>query len=122
MKTIKRLFVIAIALTVTTFAKAQNYNYKLDGPNTATKTFKVSGVCVMCEHRIENSLKKSAGIWSANWDENSETLQVKYNKTKINPDKIQQLVAAVGHDTEKFKAQDDVYAKLPDCCHYSRKK
>jgi hypothetical protein len=31
-------------------------------------------------------------------------------------------LASVGHDTEKYKASDDVYAKLPDCCHYERAK
>ena len=121
MKTIKRLFVIAIALTITSFAKAQNYNYKLDGPNTATQTFKVNGVCEMCKHRIENSLKKANGIWLADWNEDSKTLLVKYNRIKINPDKIQSIVANVGHDTEKYKASNDVYANLPDCCHYVRR-
>ena len=121
MKTIKRLFVIAIAVAITSSAKAQVYNYKLDGPFTTTQSFKVSGVCVMCKHRIENALKKTDGIWSADWNEDSKTLMVSYNRTKTNPDKIQQVIAAIGHDTEKFKASDNVYAALPDCCHYSRK-
>jgi len=121
MKTIKRLFVIAIALTFTVFAKAQAYNYKLDGPVTAIKTFKVNGVCDMCKHRIENAVKKLPGIWSADWDVDSKTLMVKYNRSKINPNKIQQQIADAGHDTEKFKTADNVYAELPDCCHYQRK-
>ena len=118
MKTIKRLFVIAIALAITSLAKAQNYNYKLDGPFTAATTFKVSGVCEMCEQRIENSLKNLPGVWSSSWDINSQTLLVKYDKIKISPDKIERRTAEVGHDTEKFKASDAVYARLPDCCHY----
>ncbi|HEY2721592.1 MAG TPA: heavy metal-associated domain-containing protein [Chitinophagaceae bacterium] len=122
MKTTKRLFVVAIALAITSFAEAQNYNYKLDGPNTASSTFKVNGVCEMRKHRIENALKKKQGIWSADWNEDSKTILVKYDRTKINPDKIQQLVAAVGHDTEKIEAPDNIYASLPECCHYTRKK
>lgn len=31
-------------------------------------------------------------------------------------------IAAVGHDTEKFEADDKVYEKLPGCCLYERKK
>ena len=31
-------------------------------------------------------------------------------------------IAAVGHDTEKYLADDKVYEKLPGCCHYERKK
>ena len=121
MKTIKALFVIAFVLSITTIAKAQNYNYKLDGPFTATKTFKVNGTCEMCEHRIENSIKNLSGVWSSHWDINSHTLKVTYDKLKLNPEKIEQSLLAAGHDTEKFKAQDDVYIKLPDCCHYVRK-
>lgn len=122
MKTLKRLFVLAIALTFTVFANAQkNYNYKLDGPSTAIKTFEVNGVCVMCKQRIESTVNKLPGIWSADWDVNSQTLMVKYNRAKIKPEKIEQQTALAGHDTEKFKAADDVYAALPDCCHYQRK-
>jgi len=121
MKTIKGLLVIAIALTITSFANAQNYNYKLDGPFTTTKTFKVNGLCVMCKARIEKAVRNVPGVWTADWDVDSKTLLVKYNRVKVDPDKIQKLVAAVGHDTEKFKATDNVYAQLPDCCHYPRK-
>ena len=119
MKTIKAFFVIAFVFAITSVAKAQNY--KLDGPFMATKAIKVNGVCYMCKHRIESALKKTPGIWSANWNIESKTLLVQYSRTKINPDKIQQLVAAVGHDTEKVKASDVVYNALPDCCHYPRK-
>jgi mercuric ion binding protein len=118
MKTIKVLFVIVFAVSITAVAKAQNY--KLDGPFLATKTIKANGSCEMCKHRIENALKKSSAIKTAVWNENSKTVQVQYFKSKINPSEIEQLIAAVGHDTEKFKAIDDVYGKLPDCCHYQR--
>ena len=121
MKTIKALFAIAFAITITSVAKAQNYNYKLDGPFTATKTFKVSGTCEMCEHRIENAIKNLPGVWSSYWDIDSRTLQVTYDRLKLNPDKIEQHIAVAGHDTEKFKASDEVYTKLPDCCHYPKR-
>jgi copper chaperone CopZ len=121
MKTIKRLFVIAIALTITSFAHAQNYNYKLDGPSTATKTFTVNGVCEMCKHRIENAVVKLPGVWSAGWNIDSKILLVKYDKLKTNPDKIAQQVIAAGHDTDKLKAGDMVYEELPGCCHYQRR-
>src|SRR6266550_462983 len=115
MKTIKALFVIAFALAITSAAKAQNY--KLDGPFLATAAIKVNGVCDMCKHRIENALKNTAGISSASWNIDSKILLVQYSRTKINPDKIQQLVAAVGHDTEKVRAGGVVYTALPECCH-----
>ena len=121
MKTIKALFAIAFAIASISVAKAQNHNYKLDGPFTVTKAFKVNGECEMCKHRIETALTKTAGIWAANWEIGSRTLVVKYDKLKTDPDKIQQVIASVGHDTEKFKASDNAYASLPVCCHYTRK-
>jgi mercuric ion binding protein len=121
MKNMKILFVIAFALTITTITNAQKYNSKLDGPFTVSKTFKVSGICDMCERRIENSIKQLQGVWSSHWDLDSHTLQVTYDRLKLNPEKIQRRLAAAGHDTENFKAGDDVYSKLPECCHYQRK-
>jgi copper chaperone CopZ len=121
MKAIKALFVIAFVLTITSAANAQNYNYKLDGPFTATRTTKVRGVCPMCEHRIESAVNSMQGVWSSRWDINSETLLVRYDKIKVSLDKIEQRISAAGHDTEKFKASDEIYSSLPDCCHYKRK-
>jgi hypothetical protein len=119
MKAVKTVIAAIVLLAVTTLAYSQNYNYKLDGPFTVTKSIRVNGVCAMCKQRIENALKVE-GITSARWDEGAKTLQVQYNKLKINPDKIQQLVAAAGHDTEKYSAPVAVYEKLPDCCKYVR--
>jgi periplasmic mercuric ion binding protein len=121
MKTIKMLFVMAFAISMTSASNAQQFNYKLDGPFAATKTIKVSGVCPMCQHRIENAVKNLPGIWSSYWDINSQMLWVTYDRLRLSPDRIEQQIAAAGHDTGKFRAQDQVYVNLPDCCHYPRK-
>jgi copper chaperone CopZ len=121
MKTIKTLFVIAFAIGITSAAKAQQFNPKLDGPFAATKTFKVSGTCEMCKHRIENAVKGLPGIWSSYWDVNSQTLQVTYDRSKLNTDTIEKQIAIAGHDTGNIKAQNYVYTSLPECCHYQTK-
>ena len=121
MKTIKVLFVIAFAVTISVVAKAQQFNYKLDGPFSVTKVFTANGECDMCKHRIENAINHLPGIWSSNWNVDTKTVSVKYDRTKTNPDKIERAIAAVGHDTHRFTASDEAYAKLPDCCHYQRK-
>jgi periplasmic mercuric ion binding protein len=54
-------------------------------------------------------------------DINSQTLRVTYDRSKLNLVRIEQIIAAAGHDTEKIKAQDNVYTSLPECCHYQRK-
>lgn len=110
-----------MAITFTSVANAQNNNYKLDGPFTVVKTFKVYGTCEMCKHRIEISIGKLSGIWSADWNVDSKSVVVKYDRSKIDMDKIEKIVADAGHDTDKFMAKEEVFNKLPECCQYQRK-
>ena len=125
MKTFKILIAIIIAISSYQFANAQNAKANLRNfdPKPKTISFKVYGECGMCKHRIENSLKVD-GIKSAKWDVDTKILVVNYILTADvrGADQIQQLVAAVGHDTEKYRAPDSVYNHLPGCCHYERAK
>jgi Cu(I)/Ag(I) efflux system membrane fusion protein len=75
----------------------------------------------MCKERIETTAKSVAGVISAVWDIPTRQLAVQFDATKTNSDAIQKAIADVGHDTEKFKAGDDVYNKLPECCLYRKK-
>lgn len=85
-----------------------------------TETFKVYGNCGMCKKRIEKSVAVD-GVTKADWNVDSKIMTVTYNPSKITNAAIQQKIAAVGHDTEKEKATDSVYNKLPGCCQYDRK-
>lgn len=84
---------------------------------TAKASIKVYGNCGMCKQRIETALDQT-GIKLATWDSKSKNLEVVYNPKKISEQKIHELVAAAGHDTDKVKASNEVYAKLPFCCLY----
>jgi copper chaperone CopZ len=86
-------------------------------PNKATVTFKVFGNCGMCKNRIEAALDKP-GITKAVWNIESKMLTVTFNTKKYEEIQLHNLVAAVGHDTEKVKASDKAYADLPECCLY----
>ncbi len=86
-------------------------------PKVATIEFKVEGVCGMCKTRIENAATIK-GVKLAEWDQESSMLRVIYKTKKTNEEAIQQAVADHGHDTDKVKAKDDAYAKLPGCCAY----
>ncbi len=79
--------------------------------------FKVFGNCGMCKTRIENVLKIQE-VKLAKWDKQSKLVKVAYIEDAVTVDSLMKRVAAVGHDTEKFKAPNDVYAKLPKCCLY----
>jgi periplasmic mercuric ion binding protein len=87
-----------------------------------TDIFMVYGNCGMCERRIEGALSKVKGVHSADWDVDTKVLTVKYDDTAISLDDIKKKVAEAGHDTDKFRAKDEVYGNLPGCCQYERPK
>lgn len=85
-----------------------------------TETFTVYGNCGMCKDRIETALKVK-GVKKASWNADAEKLTVTFNKNILSLDQIHNKVAAIGHDTDKVKADDKVYSKLHGCCQYDRK-
>lgn len=110
MKTkITYIFLIASFLFTTPQLFAQD--------KTAKATIKVYGNCGMCKERIETALDQN-GIKLATWDTKTKNLEVVYNSKKISEQKIHELVANAGHDTDKVKAKNEVYAALPFCCLY----
>ena len=79
--------------------------------------FQVSGVCGMCETRIEKALDVP-GVIMAEWDVETKKAKVAYKTKDISEEQIHQLIANVGHDTDKIKATDEVYANIHGCCKY----
>jgi copper chaperone CopZ len=110
MKTRIIYIVTFICLSFSSFAQT-------NGKNVVVADIKVYGNCGMCKARIETALDHK-GIKQAKWDPKTKNLNVVYVPTKITKQEICDLVAAVGHDTDKSKAKDEVYAKLPFCCLY----
>ncbi len=121
MKTMKLLFAMLFA-----FATFQSANAQSDKTQRTigikTQDIKVSGTCSMDKRRIETAAYSVDGIKSAVWDEYTQVLTIKYSVFKKEAaDNVQKKIASVGNDTEKYRADDAVYNKLPDCCHYQRK-
>lgn len=85
-----------------------------------TDSFKVYGNCGMCKKRIEKAAV-SDGVSQAVWNVDTKLMTVTFKPAKITNEEIQKRIAAAGHDTEKFRADDKVYEKLPGCCLYERK-
>jgi copper chaperone CopZ len=119
MKTAKLFLVIVILAAFGITSSAQTTIKSV--AQQKTETFKVWGKCDMCKERIEKTVK-AEGVNSANWDTKTQMLAVTFDPAKTNVESLSKKLASVGHDTEKFKAPDDVYAKLPGCCHYERAK
>jgi mercuric ion binding protein len=85
-----------------------------------TEKFKVYGNCGSCEKRIETAAKSVDGVSLASWSQDTKMIEVTFDTTKTNLDAIEQAIAKVGHDTQIYRANDEVYAKLPGCCQYDR--
>lgn len=79
--------------------------------------FTVKGCCPMCEDRIVAALDVP-GVRAAEWDQFEEKAMVVYKPKKISEERIQQLVADAGHDTDLFTATDEAYNGLAACCLY----
>ena len=71
----------------------------------------------MCETRIEKALDVP-GVIMAEWDVETKKAKVAYKTKVISEEQIHQLIANVGHDTDKIKATDEVYANIHGCCKY----
>lgn len=89
--------------------------------SSQTATFKVYGNCGSCKKHIEKAVAVS-GVEKADWNKDSKMMQVVFDPAKISLETIQKKIAAVGYDTEKFRADDKAYKSLDDCCQYERKK
>ena len=76
----------------------------------------MSGNCELCKERIEKTAKSLKGVATAIWDIQTKKIKVDYNNNLTTPDEIQKAISLAGHDTEKFKAPDNVYNQLPECC------
>ncbi|MGE5349618.1 MAG: heavy-metal-associated domain-containing protein [Actinomycetota bacterium] len=120
-----RLFISVMLLSVFTVpALTQAHDHTkatVAGDTVKTESFKVWGECGMCKARIEKTVK-AEGATAASWDSKTQLLTVTYNPAKTGKEALSKKLAATGHDTEKFKAPDEVYNSLPGCCHYERQK
>lgn len=119
MKTIKLFFALMLLMSVSVVISAQT-GTKAVGLQK-TESFKVSGNCEMCKDRIEKAVKDE-GATTAVWDIKTKILAVTFDPAKTNVDALGKKLASVGHDTEKYKADDKVYNSLPGCCKYERTK
>ena len=108
-----------ILLSAILFLGFQVKSFSQNSPQT-TK-FKVYGNCEMCKATIEKALDVK-GVKAANWNTETKMIEVVYVPAKISEEKIHELIAASGYDTEKAKASDKVYGDLHSCCKYPRGK
>ena len=87
----------------------------------AELTFGVSGLCGMCESRIESAFDQK-GIVVADYNLETKQIHVVYKTKKWNKEGLHKLATGVGHDTDEYKASEESYANLHGCCKYREHK
>lgn len=116
MKTFNLKYILS-ALFV--FVLSLDFGAQAQAPALKTDVIAVSGNCDMCKTRIEKAAKVP-GVVKADWNVDSKKLTLVYNPKKITLDAVEKKIAAVGHDTPKYKADKKTYDSLPACCRYRK--
>ncbi len=110
---IKYIILLSLSLLLTISLSAQDKKKKVE-----TSELKVKGVCKMCKERIENAALIK-GVKLAEWNQETDILKVIFNPKKTSLETIHKAVAEAGHETQKIKANKEVYNNLPKCCAYN---
>ncbi len=111
----KKIAIIVLAIFMSNWILAQDNN-------VVKESFKVWGNCEMCKTTIEKSVKSVDGVKSGKWIVSEQKMTVKFDASKTSLNEIKKAIAAVGYDTEEFRATNESYNKLHHCCQYERPK
>ncbi|MGN0019702.1 MAG: DUF3347 domain-containing protein [Sphingobacterium hotanense] len=87
--------------------------------NATTSTVEIKGNCAMCKKTIEAAAYEPK-VSKAEWDEDTQQAVLTFNPDKTSEEAILKKIAQAGYDNQSFRAPDDVYAKLHECCLYER--
>lgn len=113
MKNIVLLLMISLMGISVQAQEKKNKNAKYD--------IEVNGNCDMCKKRIEKAALSVKGVKSAVWHIDHQDLHLVLDENKVSINQVHEAIAKVGHDTDKVKANDEVYNDLHGCCQYERK-
>ncbi|MGK7396552.1 MAG: heavy-metal-associated domain-containing protein [Candidatus Cyclobacteriaceae bacterium M3_2C_046] len=114
----KSIYMMLLAVfMLSSFVSPANAQQKIKGKLTES-TFEVKGVCKMCKERIEDAAIYTKGVKYAQWDQETQKLQVVFKPAKVSEETIHQNIAKAGHTTNKVEATAQAYQQLPACCKY----
>lgn len=72
--------------------------------------------CEKCKTRIENYLKREAGVQVVNVDYKRKTTTVTYITDRNDPEQLKASIANIGYDADEITAEETAYKRLPACC------
>lgn len=104
-----------LKLLVTTFLLLSSFSFAQKVDSIYAK-----GNCEHCKERIEGVVSKLNGVKKVEWKTEINKVICEYDPALVNNDAIQKVIAEVGHDTKKYRADSKVYKNLPACCKYER--
>jgi len=117
MKTIIHIILLGVLMLPGLSEAQAQAQAQVKATKTKTIEFKVKGVCGMCKERIENGAMIK-GVKYVEYNNETGKIKVIYKTSKVTEDEIHRAVAAIGHDTDRVKANKESYGKLPACCSY----
>lgn len=86
-----------------------------------TEKFEVKGGdCEECKSHIESTVTGVEGVTSAEWNAESKELTVVFDDEVTALDSVEMAIAEGGNDTPNYKASEEAYKALPECCQYER--
>ncbi|NOT37813.1 MAG: heavy-metal-associated domain-containing protein [Saprospiraceae bacterium] len=98
-----------------------NCSFLFAGDTLSRASIEVNGNCKMCKSKIEKAALID-GVKSASWNQKTKILELEYDEKKVTVNQIQLRIAAVGYDTQLYRANDATYNNLHKCCKYPRNK
>ena len=114
MKTLKTVLTTIVLVLTLSVSFAQSKTEK------AETVFGVRGNCGMCKATIEKSASSVDGVLEATWNKETKKATISYDDTKTDVLTIHNAIAKSGYDTDKVKADENVYNNLAGCCQYDR--
>lgn len=72
--------------------------------------------CESCGKRLEEAIYQEKGIKRIDINSKEKTVNIVYNVTKTNPEKLKQAITRAGFDADNLKGDPEAYAKWDECC------
>lgn len=72
--------------------------------------------CESCKPRVEKALLTNPGIKTADMKVDEKVIVVNYDPSKVDEQKIKQIISKTGFSAGDVKADPDAYDNLDDCC------
>ena len=86
-----------------------------------TEKFEVKGGdCEECKTHVETTATGIEGVTSAEWNVETKELTVVFDDEVTTLDSVEMAIAQGGNDTPTYKAPEEAYKALPECCQYER--